>query len=428
MTTQQINFKPSRFSRHKWWLALALPMAAVFGVANSLNDSPIIRTIELNLPESSAISDFLDPQDEEFHIPPTFEYVIKTGDSLSQIFDQLGFGYQEMMKVMETDLNYLALDTLKPGNTLRFWRSMETGALDRMELEFNIADKVVYALNSDGSYDFEDISVPGEWRQDPLVGKINGSFSVSANKLGLNGIEIEQIVALLKEKVNFARDLRAGDKFEIVRRTHLVDGVESGKSQIEAIKLFNRGRVLSAYLHSDGQYYDAKGESLQRAFQRYPVSRKWRLSSHFNPRRLHPVTGRVTPHNGTDFATPVGTPVVSTGDGTVILTRKHPFAGNYVVVQHSSKYKTRYLHLNKILVRKGQKVSRGQKIGLSGRSGRVTGPHLHYELLVNGRPVDAMKAKIPMASSVAKKERKAFIAKRDKLDKMLKEKEATLTQ
>ena len=245
----------------------------------------------------------------------------------------------------------------------------------------------------------------------------------SANRLGLSAAEISQVVNLLKEQVNFGKDLRAGDRFEVVRRSQSIDGVPTGKNEIEAIKIYNRGREVTAYLHTDGQFYNAKGESLQRAFQRYPVSRGWRISSGFNPKRLHPVTGRVAPHNGTDWAVPTGTPVEATGDGTVIMTRKHPYAGNYVVIEHGSKYKTRYLHLSKILVKKGQKVSRGQRIGLSGKTGRVTGPHLHYELIEYGRPVNAMRAKIPMASSVPKKEMASFIANRNEMDKLLKDKE-----
>ncbi|MCX9561881.1 peptidoglycan DD-metalloendopeptidase family protein, partial [Vibrio cholerae] len=166
--------------------------------------------------------------------------------------------------------------------------------------------------------------------------------------------------------------------------------------------------------------------SLQRAFQRYPVDSKWRISSNFNPRRLHPVTKRVAPHNGTDFAMPIGTPVYTSGDGVVVMTRNHPYAGNYVVIQHGNTYMTRYLHLSKILVKKGQKVSRGQRIGLSGNTGRVTAPHLHYELIVRGRPVNVMKANIPMASSVPKKEMAQFIAKRKELDQMLARQESML--
>jgi murein DD-endopeptidase MepM/ murein hydrolase activator NlpD len=391
------------------------------GVSHSINESSLTKTIALNLPESQVVERILDAKTASLAVttPPSFEYQIQAGDNLSSIFSQLGFGYSSLMKVMETDLNFLALDTLKPGNTLRFWRNEETGELEKMELQFSIADKAVYQRNNDGSYDFKDVSIPGVWHQQPLVGVINGSFSSSANQLGLTTAEIGQVVNLLKEQVNFGKDLRAGDRFEVVRRSQTIDGVATGKNEIEAIKIYNRGREISAYLHTDGQFYNAKGESLQRAFQRYPVSRSWRISSNFNPTRLHPVTGRVAPHNGTDWAVPIGTPVEATGDGTVIMTRKHPYAGNYVVIEHGSKYKTRYLHLSKILVKKGQKVSRGQRIGLSGKTGRVTGPHLHYELIEYGRPVNAMRANIPMASSVPKKDMAAFIAKRDEMDRLL---------
>ncbi|WP_222104748.1 peptidoglycan DD-metalloendopeptidase family protein [Vibrio harveyi] len=413
---------PNLTSR-KALLLYSLPVLVAIGVSNSLKESSLTKTIALNLPESRVVENILEATTAEVVSPPNFEYQIQAGDNLSSIFSQLGFGYSSLMKVMETDLNFLALDTLKPGNTLRFWRDESTGELEKMELQFSIADKVVYRRNADGSYDFSDISIPGVWHQEPLVGVIHGSFSSSANRLGLSSAEISQVVNLLKEQVNFGKDLRAGDRFEVVRRSQSIDGVPTGKNEIEAIKIYNRGREVTAYLHTDGQFYNAKGESLQRAFQRYPVSRGWRISSGFNPKRLHPVTGRVAPHNGTDWAVPIGTPVEATGDGTVIMTRKHPYAGNYVVIEHGSKYKTRYLHLSKILVKKGQKVSRGQRIGLSGKTGRVTGPHLHYELIEYGRPVNAMRAKIPMASSVPKKEIASFIATRDEMDKLLKDKE-----
>ncbi|MHA2760596.1 peptidoglycan DD-metalloendopeptidase family protein [Vibrio harveyi] len=424
MSTNEITTRrlPNLTSR-KALLLYSLPVLVAIGVSNSLKESSLTKTIALNLPESRVVENILEATTAEVVSPPNFEYQIQAGDNLSSIFSQLGFGYSSLMKVMETDLNFLALDTLKPGNTLRFWRDESTGELEKMELQFSIADKVVYRRNADGSYDFSDISIPGVWHQEPLVGVIHGSFSSSANRLGLSSAEISQVVNLLKEQVNFGKDLRAGDRFEVVRRSQSIDGVPTGKNEIEAIKIYNRGREVTAYLHTDGQFYNAKGESLQRAFQRYPVSRGWRISSGFNPKRLHPVTGRVAPHNGTDWAVPIGTPVEATGDGTVIMTRKHPYAGNYVVIEHGSKYKTRYLHLSKILVKKGQKVSRGQRIGLSGKTGRVTGPHLHYELIEYGRPVNAMRAKIPMASSVPKKEIASFIATRDEMDKLLKDKE-----
>ncbi|MFW7524731.1 peptidoglycan DD-metalloendopeptidase family protein [Vibrio ostreicida] len=404
-------------------LSLPIVAALVFYATNKSDQYP--RTVDLSISESVFESDPV----VEAEVPediPDYEYVIKRGDNLSSIFDQLGFGYSELMKVMETDLNYLALDTLKPGNTLRFWRDPETQGLGKMELEFSIVERAVYTRLDDGSYAFNDVKIPGVWKEQALVGEIAGSFSQSLHRLGLGSAENEQIVTLLKDKLNFSRDLRAGDVFEVVLSKQYVGNKITGNKELQAIKIYNRGRELTAYLHSDGQYYDKNGNSLQRAFQRKPISGSYRLSSNFNPTRKHPVTGRIAPHNGTDWATPTGTPIVSTGDGVVIMTRKHPYAGNYVVIEHGSRYKTRYLHLSKILVRKGQKVSRGQQIGLSGSTGRVTGPHIHYELIDRGRPVNAMKANIPMASSVPKVEMAAFKERRDQLDTMLRQQEIQL--
>ncbi|MCG9596135.1 peptidoglycan DD-metalloendopeptidase family protein [Vibrio sp. Isolate25] len=406
-------------------MLLSLPIVAILMLSATNKSSQYQRTIDLSLPESTIVNDLLNDTDVVQEMP-NYEYVIRKGDNLSTIFDQLGFGYSELMKIMETDLNYLALDTLKPGNTLRFWQDAETKRLAKMELEFSIVERAVYSLLDDGSYAFTDVKIPGTWKEQALVGEIAGSFSQSLHRLGLGSVENEQIVTLLKDKLNFSRDLRAGDVFEVVLSKQYVGDQLTGNKELQAVKIYNRGREVTAYLHSDGQYYDKNGNSLQRAFQRKPVSGHYRLSSNFNPTRKHPVTRRIAPHNGTDWATPTGTPIVSTGDGVVVMTRKHPYAGNYVVIQHGSRYKTRYLHLSKILVRKGQKVSRGQRIGLSGATGRVTGPHIHYELIDRGRPVNAMTANIPMASSVPKNEMMAFKARRDELDTMLRQQEIQL--
>lgn len=425
MSAKKINTRLNELSKGKKWTLLSLPILAAVALSSVNSSTSLTRTIELSIPETKIVSNILQSEQEEINYP-NYEYVIKRGDNLSSIFEQLGFGYSELMSVMSTDLNYLALDSLKPGNTLRFWRDETTGDLQKMELEFSLVERAVYSRLDDGSYSFEDVKLPGEWSSFALVGDVRGSFSKSVHALGLSTNEINQIVRLLKDKINFSRDLRAGDKFEVVQSRQHVDGVLTGNRELQAIRIVNRGREITAYLHTDGQYYDHDGNSLQRAFQRKPVNGKYRLSSHFNPNRKHPVTGRVSPHNGTDWAVPTGTPIVSTGDGVVIMTRKHPYAGNYVVVQHSSRYKTRYLHLSKILVRKGQKVSRGQRIGLSGATGRVTGPHIHYELLDRGRAVNAMKANIPMANSVPKKEMAAFKQRRDEFDAMLKKQEMKL--
>ena len=134
---------------------------------------------------------------------------------------------------------------------------------------------------------------------------------------------------------------------------------------------------------------------MSRAFLTTPLKQSYRISSSFNPRRLHPVTGRISPHNGTDYATPIGTDLLSISDGVVTRIGDHPIAGKHITIQYTDKYSSRYLHLNKILVKQGQRVSMGEVVGRSGKTGRVTGPHLHFELHAQSRPVDFKQYPLP---------------------------------
>ncbi|MGR5143494.1 peptidoglycan DD-metalloendopeptidase family protein [Photobacterium sp. DNB23_23_1] len=368
------------------------------------------RTVPLNLAINTTQWSPSEQTAQPVYEPPRYAYTIQKGDTLSQIFSRLNIPLRYIQELQEADLNHLKIDTLQPGNTMRFWVNSVEGRLNRLELEFNIAQKVAYQRVEDNGFEIEEITIPGDWDDIIASGEIHGSFSVSAQKAGLNSAEIYEITSLLKEKLNFSRDLRAGDNFEVVVSRQSVNDTITGQHEVRAIRIHSRGRSTTAYLHSDGNFYDSKGESLQRAFLRYPYepNRTYRVSSSFNPQRRHPVTGRISPHNGVDFATPTGTPVIATGDGVVSQVVNHPYAGKYVVIQHGTNYRTRYLHNSKILVRKGQKVSRGQRIALAGATGRVTGPHIHYEFLIRNRAVNPMTANIPMASSVPSKEKGQF--------------------
>ncbi len=338
----------------------------------------------------------------------TFERTIEKGDTLSGLFEKAKVDQQTMYRVLEADLNVLALDTLMPGNQISFWLN-DQGELEKLSLYFHAAHQVEFVRLGDNSYEVKDIQHEGIWQKRHLNGEIKGSFYLSAKRMGLNAGQIQRVEGLLKEKLNFARELRAGDKFSVLISEQYVGGEASGQSQILGVHIQRGRKEINAYQDEEGNFYDEQGESLARAFLRVPLQRKYRQSSRFNPRRKHPVTGRVSPHNGTDFATPVGTKIIAPGDGVVTLVTKHRYAGKYVVIEHGQKYRTRYLHLSKSLVKKGQRVKRGQVIALSGKTGRITGPHLHYEFHINGRPVNPMTAKIPMASQLKGKAKREFL-------------------
>ncbi|CDU04725.1 Hypothetical metalloprotease [Vibrio coralliirubri] len=346
-------------------------------------------------------------------------YFVKVGDTLSNIFSSWQLPYETVQKVMEADLESLKLDTIKPGDHLELLLDSDSKQLVELIYHESLVEQAAFTRNNDGSFTYKFHEIPGEWKEKLYAGSVHGSFSTSAYKAGLTTNQIANITRTLKDKVNFARELRAGDSFNVLVKEQYTDDHLTGKTEIQGISIQLRNREVAAFLAPDGLFYDREGNSLEQAFDRYPVDRKFRrITSSFNPTRRHPVTGRISPHNGTDFATPVGSPIYSTGDGRVVALRDHPYAGKYLVIEHNSVYTTRYLHLSRFLVKKGQQIKRGQKIALSGATGRITGPHLHFEVLVRGRAVDAMKANLPMASSIMPKDRKEFLARIATFDAM----------
>lgn len=334
-------------------------------------------------------------------------YAIEPGDSLSRIFSRHGFSQQQMQQVLAADQSLLALDVLRPGHRLTFQLD-DNQQLQSMELFVHAGNRVLYQREDDGEFSYQELLDAGEWHSKTLVGVVHGSFYASAKNAGLTDGDIAMIHQLFRDRVNFSREIQAGVRFQVVRSDNYVGAEATGQSRIEGVRIFNRHQQLDAFLHTNGQFYDANGESLERAFMRVPLSRKFHITDDFNPRRLHPVTGRVRPHNGTDFAAPIGTPVLAAAEGTVIRVENHPFAGRYIEIQHHGQYKTRYLHLSRALIRTGQRVERGQRIALSGASGRVTGAHFHYELHINNRPVNPVTANIPVAEPIPDKDRDAF--------------------
>ncbi len=335
-------------------------------------------------------------------------YTIKSGDTLGKIFNHFNIDQTTMYQVLEADISVLALDTLSPGHELTFTIDHEKNQLQALQLAFNPAQKIIFNRVDATTFEYQTINIAGQWQKQAITGSVQGSFYVSAKKAGLNANEIEQVAQMFRDKLRFSRDFRAGDIFQIVRNRQYIDGELTGQSEISAVRIFNRGQEYSAYLFSNSNYYDKHGESLARAFMRVPLKGAHRVSSPFNPRRKHPITGRISPHNGADFGVAIGTPVLAAGDGVVTRIENHPYAGKYIVIQHGGKYRTRYLHLNRFKVRKGQRVTRGQVIAESGNTGRSTGPHLHYEFHINGRAVNPITAKIPLASAIEEQSRGTF--------------------
>ncbi|MBJ7538561.1 peptidoglycan DD-metalloendopeptidase family protein [Marinomonas transparens] len=370
--------------------------------------SPFPKAKEVELDDDQLINSFVTTNPlhsiEKAVAPASvIHYEIKPGNTLARIFSRLGLSKQSMYEVLEADQEYLVLEPLIPGNKFTFELNSD-GELIKLTRRIDLSKSIAFVRHDNGGYSYEEHVKPITYVQTAVHGNIKGSFYLSAKKVNLSDSNILIIHNLLKGRFNFSRDLRTGDTFDFVLKDGNIDGKKIGETQLEALQMTVKGKTYHAFLHTDGRYYDQDGKGLTPALRHWPTAKHYRVSSPFNAHRLHPITGHPAPHNGVDLATPIGTKILATGDGIVTRVATHKYAGKYVVIDYSGPYSARFLHLQKVLVKKGQKVKRGQVIALSGNTGRTTGAHLHYELHVKGRPVNPMTAKIPTAQSVPKDE------------------------
>jgi murein DD-endopeptidase MepM/ murein hydrolase activator NlpD len=260
-----------------------------------------------------------------------------------------------------------------------------------------------------------------------LRGDVDRDHPSLVAALSAGGEDVGLAVALadlFAGDLDFYRDLQPGDSIEVVFEQVLRNGVRAGNGAIVAARLTNAGRTLTAFRYARAgappAYYDAAGLSLKRFFLASPLKFEPRVTSGFSYRRLHPVLGIRRPHLGADYGAPKGAPVVATADATVVSARYTAGGGNTVTLRHAGGYESRYLHLSSFGagVRAGARVAQGQVIGRVGSTGLVTGAHLHFELVKNGKHVNpvAEQRNNPPGEPISPAERGAFDALRAELD------------
>ncbi|MGJ8515213.1 peptidoglycan DD-metalloendopeptidase family protein [Carnimonas bestiolae] len=337
-------------------------------------------------------------------------YTVQPGDSFTGIVSaNLGMGYSEVMRLLKSAPDSKTRSTMTnihDGSTLSY-RLNDSGDLVGLRI-MNSPIKGVELTRSKASNDFAFTNVSGkvEKTERLFAGTVNGNFGESAQSTGLSSSEVAELTKVLAKKMSFHRQTRDGDHFQVLVQSDVVEGVPVS-SRLMAAQYEGAKANLKIVRYNDS-FYTSDGKSLEPSFKRYPFIGSYRISSPFNLHRHHPVTGRTSPHYGTDFAMPSGTVVSAPSAGRVVQVAYNRFAGKMVVVDHGDGLKTRYLHLSRPLVKEGQQVSAGQRLALSGSTGRVTGPHLHYEIMVDNRPVNPMRIKLPQGGTLSKTQLAAF--------------------
>ena len=332
------------------------------------------------------------------------------------MLEQSGLGDDDARALI---LQYPELGKLEVGQQF-YWVLDNFGELEYLNWLVSEKEERIYERQEHGKFSYQRIEKKGVWRQDVVKGEIQGSFTTSLRNVGLSDRQIKQLAVGLQSQIATSK-LKNGDSFAILVRREYINDTVTDIGNVEGILIASGNKRYYAIQASNGRYYSNHGETLTKGFARQPLLFTARVSSPFNPRRLHPITKRVRPHNGVDFGIPSGTPVIAPSDGVVehVAFQAHG-AGRYIKIRHGH-ITTVYMHLSKPLVKPGQTVRKGERIALSGNTGGSTGPHLHYEFHINGRPVNPMTVKLPgSGSDMASKERKNFLERAKNVQEKLK--------
>lgn len=345
------------------------------------------------------------------------EVIVSNGSTWSELLGDMDFDPQTVFNVTEAARKVFNLRSIRPGNKLTALKS-STGALKSVTYRVDPEHEVLVNRDKD-SFQAEIKETPGKIIVVPINGVVEGSLFDSIIAVGEKPELAVRLAEIFAWDMDFNTDTQRGDIFRfVVEKKEYADGSPATYGRILAAEYDNVGHPYQAVLFRDPQgrpaYYSADGKSLQKAFLRSPLRFAARVSSHFSTHRYHPILKISRPHLGTDYAAPVGTPVQTIADGRVVFAGYKGGDGNMVKIAHSRGYETYYLHLSRLLVRRGQSVRQGQRVGLVGATGLATGPHLDFRIEQNGRFVNFERLKLPPTNPVAKSEWADFVVERDK--------------
>ena len=349
-----------------------------------------------------------------------YDYIVKNNDSIESILKKFSVKKDEVAFVVKK-IKKQNLSNISPGQKIKFIlkKSDTSENLEIYKINYPVSKTTFVRIDKrkDGLSITKNITQLFK-RNVVVQGNISNNLYSSASSAGMEPSIIIEFARIFGFEVDFQRDIRKGDKFQVMYQRYSDD----------RNKIIKTGKILYAFLDVNNQkiklyrfeqknnfdFYDEKGKSIRKALMKTPINGA-RLSSGFGNRK-HPILGFTKHHNGTDFAAPTGTPIMASGNGTVIKAGWCGNGGNCVRIRHNSAYTTGYGHMSKIATRTGRRVRQGQVIGYVGNTGMSTGPHLHYTVSYNGKFINSQKLKLPSGKILSGEERKQFEIQRIKLD------------
>lgn len=404
--------------------AISVEESTIIESIDSATDSDIQHTnsipLQLPSPSTSTHDEYKTLDTEALHVETTTDpdshdwqaLKVKNGDSLSVLFDRAKIKPAQLLKLMKLGGATKALKRIHPGDTIKVIRN-DNGEL--LALNYQI-DGIRYLQveREDDQLTANVLKHHIEVRSAYATAEIESSLFLASAKAGLSQNTTMELANVFGWDIDFALDIRKGDKFTVIYEQRFKNGTKIKDGNILAAEFINRGKVFRALRYTDPVtnytgYYSPDGHSLRKAFLRSPVKFS-RISSRFTTKRYHPILHRFRSHKGVDYAAGRGTPIRASGDGKIIHKGNKGGYGRTVIIKHGSRYTTLYAHMNSYnrKIRSGGRVKQGQVIGYVGSSGLASGPHLHYEFRVNGVHRNPLTVKFPSTKPIPKRYRENF--------------------
>jgi murein DD-endopeptidase MepM/ murein hydrolase activator NlpD len=349
---------------------------------------------------------------------------IKKGDTFGTILQKQNIGNKKVYDIIEK---------VKDTFDVRIMRFDKPYTLLRSRHKKNELQVFIYQPNALNYYviDFRDTTVtaykktrPIKIKQRTIGGLLKESLSETLESARVEGALASRISKIFAWSIDFFK-LKKGDRFALTfTERYINDTIYDGVDSLQAAFFEYKGKIIYAFPFAQNpssdkvEYYDEDGKTLKNFFLKTPIKFS-RISSRFSSNRFHPVQHTWKAHKGTDYAAPYGTPITTTAAGIVEQTGFTTGNGNFVKVKHNSTYSTQYLHMSRILVRRGQHVIQGQVIGRVGSTGLATGPHVCYRFWKNGVQVDALKLKLPNGEPMNSSSKKRFLKQIEPLKREL---------
>mgnify|MGYP003894046989 FL=1 len=352
---------------------------------------------------------------------------IKSGETFDKILKDYSIDKDEITIIKNSLIKKVNINKLTTKQSIQFKIDQTNNKIKEFVFQISNTEKIYLKRNiEENKFNQEIVSVKLDKKIIYKENIIIQSLYKSATDKSIPANTIIEFARIYGFQVDFQRDVRKQDKFQIMYEVFLDENkkiIETGEILFANLKLSGQNNSLYYFDYDENEgHYDKNGKSVQKALMKTPINGA-RLSSSFGMRK-HPIDGFNKMHRGTDFAAPKGTPIMASGNGIIKKAGWCGGGGNCVKIRHNSTYETIYAHMSKFArgIKNGVRVKQGQTIGYVGSTGKSTGPHLHYEVVVNGKKVNSQKLKLPSGKILKGKERKFFETNKIKLDVLKSEK------